>query len=54
MRCLRSLMLWKNCFRKKRYNDIYQESVVEPVFMCILTCYPVIDALGPSSVKQLL
>ena len=44
-------VITKNCFRKRQYNDTYQETVVEQVGMVyfdVLTSLASIDALGPS------
>ena len=38
-------MAWENCFRKRQYNDIYQETVVEPAGIGISTCYRVLRQL---------
>ena len=45
MHCLCSLIPSKNCFRKKQYNDIYQEIVGKLVGMGISTCYCVLHQL---------
>ena len=42
---LRSSMPWKNRFRKRQFNDIYQETAGELVGMGILTCYRVLRQL---------
>ena len=44
-------IITKNCFRKKQYNDIYQETVgkqVGMVYFDVLRSLASIDALGPS------
>ena len=38
-------MAWENCFRRRQYDNIYQETVVEPAGMGISTCYRVMHQL---------